>query len=225
MYCIYTENQHWGAHSTNVCLMKEDKDGNTSKLIDDELTLYLDEPNKYYTLQCGDAIISRGYYENIFKTISELTSKYIKSPDTVVVNSRPMPYEDYGKRYDSPLRKFKLSAVRNDDCIGIGIIEYAGRFTYAIHSLYFPHLSHKDTFIEIMEYLDSILPKEGYYLLRLNDIHRKHEWSVPYYGRFTFRSERDKSNAFQDAKKLAQDAIDRKGSLSEEFTEGIRTHD
>lgn len=203
MYCIYKENQHWGAHATNVRLMKEDKDGNTSEFLDDEVTLYLDEPSKYYTLKCGDSIISRGYYENIFKTLSESNKCDFKDPDTVVINGLSMPYEDYDKRYNSPLRKFKLTSVRLDDCIGVGIMEYAGRYTYAIHSLYFPEkLSHKDTFAEIMKYLESVLPKDGYYLLRLNDIQRKYEWSAPYYGRYTFRSDKDKNNAFQDVKKL-----------------------
>lgn len=125
------------------------------------------------------------------------------------------------------VRTFKASSYRLDDCTGVGISEYNGYNTLGIHSLYIPRrISNRDTFLTIVQHIQTNLNKGELAYLRLYRTQYKSGWAQPY-PMFKVRHEYGaKSLTFKEPQQLADDAIRRRSSICEIFEgEGLPTYE
>lgn len=118
-------------------------------------------------------------------------------------------------------RKFKVYAVKQASEAGLGIEEYRGEDpSLAIASLYVPEaLSNKELFDAIAGFIYKQLnpSKDDTAFLRITyPIRYKYQWTKTYNGYIFVRSEPDPQHiAFRQAKRLAEDAMRRKSSVTE----------
>lgn len=125
------------------------------------------------------------------------------------------------------VRKYKASSFKQDDRTAIGISEYDGKTTIAIHSLYFPtKLSNRDIFINTVQHIERNINEDERVYLRLFYIQFTPSWKRPYSKYFVRREYGRKAIAYKEAMQLADDALKRESSICELFgKEGLPTHE
>ncbi|MFC4387747.1 hypothetical protein ACFOZ1_07955 [Gracilibacillus marinus] len=144
-----------------------------------------------------------------------------------------LPYETYQLRYDfgnvvrdkDNKRKFFAVLIKDEDngCTGIGITEKKEGLTYAVHSVYIPEAMNKfDRAQYLVDYVNDLLfANEVSYIQaiganysnvkdRLNKEHTKIEGAI------------SSVTNIEEAEGLALDAMKRKSSISEVFSEPIK---
>ncbi|MBU5265731.1 hypothetical protein [Virgibacillus proomii] len=84
MYCITKQHTHVGNLPPQTTLIKMDKDGNSSHLIDNEVVLIVQEDENKYEITCGNKLIAQGIYDNIFQTVDSLRRFGLPYPDVAI---------------------------------------------------------------------------------------------------------------------------------------------
>jgi len=120
-------------------------------------------------------------------------------------------------------RKFRVTAIRQADCSGVGVEEYTGKGDdvgiIAIHSIYYQQrLSNRDLCIAVIQYVKSLLESVETAVIRASNMRVKYGWTKQYSPRISTRQESYKAG-FNDVYKLANDAIKRRGTITERLSE------
>lgn len=121
------------------------------------------------------------------------------------------------------IRKFRVTAIRQADCSGVGIEEYTGKGDdveiIAIHSVFYPQrFSNRDLCIAVIQYVKSLLEPDEQAVIRCANMVAKRSWTLHYNPRITMRRESYRAG-FNDVYKLANDAIKRRGTITERLSE------
>lgn len=123
----------------------------------------------------------------------------------------------------SNARKFRATAIREDNESAIGIEEYTGTANdvevLAIYSLYYPgKISNRDVCINIMQRISGLLGEGETATVRASNMKVKYSWRKAYEPQIDIRYEQYKKG-FNDVTALANDAFKRKSSVSEVLVE------
>lgn len=83
MYCISKQHTYVKNYPPFESLIKTDKNGNSTPLIDNDVVLTVLDENKY-EITCGNKLLAQGIYDNIFQTVDSLRRFGVPRPDIAV---------------------------------------------------------------------------------------------------------------------------------------------
>lgn len=95
MYCITKQHTYVGNLPPQTTLIKTDKDGNSSYLIDNDVVLTVQEDENKYEITCGKKLIAQGIYDNIFQTVDSLRRFGMPRPNVAIYTHE---YEETGEK-------------------------------------------------------------------------------------------------------------------------------
>ncbi|ASN05307.1 hypothetical protein [Virgibacillus necropolis] len=116
------------------------------------------------------------------------------------------------------LRRFRATAIRQDDCTGIGVVEENDNHeTIAIYSVNIDgRLSNRETFKAIAELVKAEVNEGEIAKIKATSVQVKSAWLEPYRRQVIIRSYRMTPD-YKEVIQLAEDAAERKSSISEKF--------
>lgn len=124
------------------------------------------------------------------------------------------------------MRRFKAFYIKAEEGVGIGIVEHGKRWdseVIAIHSIYSPdNLSNRDVAVAIYQTVYNLLNGDEWALLYMSQASRSKTWHKPYQSKIRIEKVAEERGSVFHAQLLAEDAIKRQSTITEQFDEPIR---
>lgn len=231
MRCVFTSNELIGGHRVKSELWTESKEGTRAPLlpvIDGVKTILTVKADGYKLANVEGEILRQGITTDVFEVANSML--FDAEPMQVIDNVRGFEgrfseYEQiygFGRVERSKNRKFRLYVEKSDRGSGIGLVEYSGFDTYAIHSLLYSGPFNNRVMIDfVAEYVSSMLKASEKASIYYTGVNSSYKLDSKYADFIKYHSKVYKDN-FEQARLIAHDALLRRTDIAEIFEEPMR---
>ena len=229
--CIFKVNTYAMGQRSKSELFTETPDGNRAPLLPVEKgqRTKLTITDAGYTIENSTgAIVARGLETEVFAIVKQAHGRGITlEPLQIEINTAAevdeMSFDEYRELYGGAdnmrdnRRKFKAYQVKGENHTAIGITEYSGGVTRSIASLYFDKkLNNRQAFETVGAYISDRLNSSDYGIVILTDFRINRFNHERYQGVIRFHSKKY-TPGMDEVRKLAEDAEERRSSITEVF--------
>ncbi|PBB05738.1 hypothetical protein [Salimicrobium humidisoli] len=233
MKCIETHRTYYAGSYARAELFTRKQNGKPRRLISTDKPPTLRINTKGYKLKTTEGeVIGRGKSRQPRQIVEELARRglnvkpriEIDTPQEQIKTSYERFIEEYGGAQMPEKRRYFKAFIYREEAAGetaIGLIEYQRRKTLAIGSFYVAeNLSDRKAYGEVARYIEAQLNEGEHGII-------KYARQLPspaqrlFTDRMTFKYEGKQKRSMAEVKALAEDAIERRGSIETTFNEPL----